>query len=64
MSGTNMASSTSFVDASQLGGSPAEQYSRRDGGYTTFTDPTFRNQGQCIAYVKHHDSNGNDAGRG
>ena len=30
------------------------------GGWKTFTSPTFKNQGQCVAYVNHHDGRGQD----
>jgi len=36
---------------------PAGSTSRddcRDGGWRDFTDPTFRNQGQCIAWINRH----------
>src|SRR5579884_3568800 len=29
----------------------------RDGGWKTFTNPSFRNQGQCVAFVEHHGRN-------
>jgi hypothetical protein len=33
----------------------------KKGGWKTFTSPSFRNQGLCIAYMNHHDdSNGAD----
>jgi len=30
------------------------------GGWKTFTSPRFKNQGQCVAYVNHHDGRGQD----
>ena len=30
------------------------------GGWKTFTSPGFKNQGQCVAYVNHHDGRGQD----
>jgi uncharacterized protein len=30
---------------------PTERDQCKDGGWRTFTDPSFRNQGQCVAYV-------------
>jgi hypothetical protein len=30
------------------------------GGWKAFTSPAFKNQGQCVAYVKHHDGRGQD----
>jgi hypothetical protein len=32
----------------------------RDGGWKTFTNPSFRNQGQCVAFVEHHAKNDHD----
>lgn len=32
----------------------------KDGGWMSFTEPAFKNQGQCVAYVNHHDGNGAD----
>lgn len=30
------------------------------GGWKTFASPAFKNQGQCVAYVNHHDGRGRD----
>jgi hypothetical protein len=30
----------------------------KKGGWKTFTDPKFKNQGQCVAYVNHHSTHG------
>jgi hypothetical protein len=30
----------------------------KKGGWKTFTDPKFKNQGQCVAYVNHHSAHG------
>jgi hypothetical protein len=32
---------------------PATKADCKKGGWKSFTDPTFRNQGQCVAYVNH-----------
>jgi hypothetical protein len=32
----------------------------KDGGWATFTSPSFKNQGQCVSYANHHDGNGAD----
>lgn len=32
----------------------------KDGGWANFTKPSFKNQGQCVAYVNHNDGNGAD----
>jgi hypothetical protein len=29
----------------------------KNGGFAGFTDPTFRNQGQCIQFVNHQEKN-------
>jgi hypothetical protein len=31
-----------------------------NGGWANFTEPSFKNQGQCVAYANHNDGNGAD----
>ena len=39
---------------------PTKKADCKKGGWKAFTDPTFRNQGQCVAWVNHHDGHGKD----
>jgi hypothetical protein len=44
----------------ELVGPPTAKSQCKHGGWKTFNNPTFKNQGQCVAYVNHHDGKGND----
>jgi hypothetical protein len=33
---------------------PTDKDLCKDGGWKTFTNPTFKNQGQCVSYTNHH----------
>jgi hypothetical protein len=35
-------------------GPPTNKDQCKNGGWQTFNNPTFRNQGQCVSYVEHH----------
>jgi hypothetical protein len=37
---------------------PATKADCKRGGWKTFTDPKFRNQGQCVSWVNHHAGHG------
>lgn len=37
---------------------PTTKAACKKGGWKTFTDPKFKNQGQCVAYVNHHSTHG------
>jgi len=37
---------------------PTKKSDCKHGGWKSFTNPTFKNQGQCVAYVNHHSSHG------
>jgi Tol biopolymer transport system component len=39
---------------------PMSKAQCKKGGWRNFTNPSFRNQGQCVAYVNHHDGRGSD----
>lgn len=39
---------------------PATKAECKKGGWKHFVNPRFRNQGQCIAYVNHHNGKGKD----
>jgi len=38
--------------------SPTKKSDCKKGGWKTFTDPTFKNQGQCVSWVNHHTGHG------
>jgi hypothetical protein len=39
---------------------PTNKQQCKKGGWRRFTNPSFKNQGQCVAYVNHHDGKGKD----
>jgi hypothetical protein len=41
-----------------VSGPPTKKSDCKHGGWKSFTNPTFKNQGQCVAYVNHHTSHG------
>ena len=41
-----------------VSGPPTTKAACKHDGWKSFTDPTFKNQGQCVAYVNHHSSHG------
>ena len=43
-----------------LVGPPTSKDQCKQGGWQTFNNPSFKNQGQCVAYVNHHDGKGKD----
>jgi hypothetical protein len=57
-------SSTTFdfepAAAPPTGEPPKNKDQCKNGGWRNFTNPTFKNQGQCVAYVNHHDGKGAD----
>ncbi|MBA3841319.1 MAG: hypothetical protein H0X39_01630 [Actinobacteria bacterium] len=40
------------------GGTPTTKASCKHAGWKTFTQPSFKNQGQCVSYVDHHAKHG------
>jgi hypothetical protein len=40
------------------GGTPTTKASCKHGGWKTFTQPSFKNQGRCVSYVNHHREHG------
>jgi hypothetical protein len=40
---------------------PTSKADCKKGGWKTFTDPKFKNQGQCVAYVNHHSAHGHSS---
>jgi hypothetical protein len=49
-----------YVAAPSTSGPPTSKDQCKNGGWTRFTDPPFKNQGECVAYVNHHDGAGKD----
>lgn len=43
-----------------LVGPPTSKDQCKNGGWKTFNNPTFKNQGQCVSYVEDHKQNQND----
>jgi uncharacterized membrane protein len=44
-------------------GPPTSKAQCKHGGWRNFTNPKFKNQGQCVSYVNHHDGKGKDDDR-
>jgi len=42
------------------GTGPASKDQCKNGGWKAFSNPTFKNQGQCVSFVEHHNGKGND----
>jgi hypothetical protein len=49
-----------FEPAAPVGPAPTSKAQCKKGGWKNFTNPSFKNQGQCVAYVNHHDGKGQD----
>src|SRR5437660_401357 len=47
-----------------LVGPPTSREQCKHGGWQQFTNPSFRNQGQCVSYVNHQGSQGNGDDQG
>jgi hypothetical protein len=43
-------------------GGPTSKDQCKHGGWKTFTNPSFKNQGQCVSFVEHQKHSGNDDG--
>lgn len=41
-----------------LVGAPTSKEQCKKGGWKTFNNPSFKNQGQCVSYVAHHSQHG------
>jgi hypothetical protein len=41
-----------------LVGPPTSKAQCKKGGWKSFSNPSFKNQGQCVAYVEHHTAHG------
>jgi hypothetical protein len=42
-------------------GPPTTKNACKQGGWKTFNNPSFKNQGQCVSYVNHHSAHGKSA---
>ena len=42
------------------GGTPTNADQCKNGGWRQFTNPTFRNQGDCVSFTQHNNGRGND----
>jgi hypothetical protein len=49
------------VPAPVVTGPPTTKNACKHGGWKTFNNPSFKNQGQCVAYVNHHSAHGKSA---
>jgi hypothetical protein len=49
---------TSEVPAPVVSGPPTSKSACKHGGWKSFTNPSFKNQGQCVSYVNHHTKHG------
>jgi hypothetical protein len=55
---------TPQVPAPTTSGTPASKADCKHGGWKSFTDPSFRNQGGCVSYVAHHSAHGRSGEHG
>jgi hypothetical protein len=51
---------TTTYDFEPAIGPPTSKAQCKKGGWRHFNNPSFKNQGQCVAYVNHHNGKGND----
>jgi hypothetical protein len=49
---------TAQVPAPVVTGPPTSKSACKHGGWKSFTNPSFKNQGQCVSYVSHHTQHG------
>jgi hypothetical protein len=45
---------TTTISQMVIGNAPTSKDQCKKGGWKNFTDPVFKNQGQCVSYVEHH----------
>ena len=45
-------------------GPPTSKDQCKNGGWKSFTNPSFKNQGQCVAFANHHNGKGDDDDQG
>jgi hypothetical protein len=58
VTGTN--TTYDFELTAQAGGPPTNKAQCKKGGWKHFSSPSFKNQGQCVSYVNHHNGKGKD----
>jgi hypothetical protein len=58
--GTADLSNITFNGAAEVPvvGTPTSKDQCKNGGWRSFTNPTFKNQGQCVSFVVHHTQHG------
>jgi hypothetical protein len=56
----NAFGSTDFAFKTYVLEAPTSKQQCKKGGWKAFRNPSFRNQGQCVAYVNHHNGKGKD----
>ncbi len=49
------------IPAPVVVGPPTTKNACKHGGWKTFNNPSFKNQGRCVSYVNHHSSHGKSA---
>jgi hypothetical protein len=49
---------TAEVPTPVVSGPPTTKSACKNGGWKSFTNPSFKNQGQCVSYVEHHTKHG------
>jgi hypothetical protein len=49
---------TAEVPAPVVSAPPTTKSACKNGGWKSFTNPSFKNQGQCVSYVAHHTKHG------
>ena len=52
--------STDFAFQTYVLTGPTSKQQCKKGGWKQFTNPSFKNQGRCVAYVNHHNGKGKD----
>ena len=56
----NAFGSTDFAFKTYVLTAPTSKQQCKKGDWKHFTNPSFKNQGRCVAYVNHHNGKGND----
>jgi hypothetical protein len=56
----NAFGSTDFAFKTYVLVAPTSKQQCKKGGWKRFANPSFKNQGQCVAYVNHHNAKGKD----
>lgn len=56
----NVSITSSNVTSGGNGGNPGDKDECKEGGWAHMEDHTFKNQGDCVSFMNHHDGKGND----